>query len=161
MIFCDSCDMAVHVFCYGQTRFSDEIQGDLEHAKKANFVCDHCHLKPRGATCIFCCKAEGALRQTDKGQWAHVGCVLADPTLNFNISEKASCAQERGLLCPRWKSCVRCLRSSIKFPTGTTKLSCSLTNCLHPDQGRRVVCCGCKETACHVSCAQGELRSKP
>ena len=157
IIFCDRCDMAVHVFCYGQTRFSDEIQGDLEAVKKAKFVCDHCQLQPSRGTnkCILCRKAGGALRQNEKGEWFHVACVLADPALNFNIGAKASCAQPKAL-CPRKNNCVRCMRSSIKYPPGTpAKQSCSLMNCLHPDQGRRVVCCGCKEKACHVACAQG------
>ena len=83
IIFCDSCDVAVHQVCYGAgARVIPE--GDQP------WYCDVCRYaklmgKSRGfrPTCVLCPQTGGAMKRTTDGRWAHLTCALWVPGVQF------------------------------------------------------------------------------
>ena len=124
-------------------------------ARLCRFQCDHCaHLASDNAPgrCFFCRQSGGALRQTNHGNWAHVGCVLYDPFLNYNELSGNRCSQPIRL-CTQGVSCGICARGEVVTPPHVPQPRCAL-NCASPASGRRVVCPSCRRSAAHVACAQ-------
>ncbi|KHJ80327.1 PHD-finger [Oesophagostomum dentatum] len=66
MVFCDGCNLCVHMSCYG-----------LQLLPPGEWLCMKCrYCFGRNPPCVLCPTIGGALKLTDKNQWAHVVCAL-------------------------------------------------------------------------------------
>jgi hypothetical protein len=80
IVFCDSCNVAVHQECYG-----------IPEIPEGDYFCDLCTFKNKnGKTtfnkeCILCKNSKGAMKKYDKSgdNWVHVTCVLISQFLSF------------------------------------------------------------------------------
>jgi hypothetical protein len=99
IVFCDSCNVALHQECYG-----------LKEIPEGNFYCDLCTFKnktdvqrsnnsscdklfqapTRSKECILCNQSRGALKKIDKNGevWGHCNCILMSNYLHFSEYEK-------------------------------------------------------------------------
>ena len=72
IVFCDSCNIAVHQSCFGVFQVPD---GD--------FYCDRCqeedHVHIENRACTLCPLKGGAFKRTTCGRWVHVFCALWCP----------------------------------------------------------------------------------
>uniref|UniRef100_A0A7S1G3S2 Uncharacterized protein n=1 Tax=Bicosoecida sp. CB-2014 TaxID=1486930 RepID=A0A7S1G3S2_9STRA len=73
IVYCDGCNVGAHQSCYGVQTIPD---GD--------WYCDRCRYIKNGGdrrhvTCALCPFADGALKPTNDGRWAHVVCALWTP----------------------------------------------------------------------------------
>lgn len=66
IVFCDSCNIAVHQECYG-----------IAFIPEGHWYCRRCMVS-RGTpvSCTFCPSKTGAFKQLDNGLWSHVVCAL-------------------------------------------------------------------------------------
>ncbi|VDP40285.1 unnamed protein product [Heligmosomoides polygyrus] len=79
MVFCDGCNLCVHMSCYG-----------LQELPPNEWMCMKCRLSfGRNPPCVLCPTIGGALKCTDtKNEWAHVVCALWIPECRFGDFEK-------------------------------------------------------------------------
>ncbi|XGW17847.1 hypothetical protein V3C99_002451 [Haemonchus contortus] len=78
MVFCDGCNLCVHMSCYG-----------LQELPPDEWLCMKCRLCfGRNPPCVLCPTIGGALKCTDTNQWAHVVCALWIPECRFGDFEK-------------------------------------------------------------------------
>ncbi|CAJ0931316.1 unnamed protein product, partial [Mesorhabditis belari] len=123
MIFCDGCNMCVHLSCYG-----------LQDVPADDWLCSTCELcLGRQPPCVLCPVIGGAMKRTDIGTWAHIVCALfhpecrfGDPTLREPVCKINDILSERwGMKCSicdtRQGACIQC---SVKTCTTAFHVAC-------------------------------------
>ncbi|KAL6726874.1 hypothetical protein Aduo_008803 [Ancylostoma duodenale] len=125
MVFCDGCNLCVHMSCYG-----------LQVLPPGEWLCMKCrYCFGRNPPCILCPTIGGALKCTDKkNQWAHVVCALWIHECRFGDFEKRepiTCIDE--IQEERWTA-----KCSICDTRQGACITCSVSSC---------------KTSFHVTCA--------
>ena len=123
MLFCDKCNMRVHLACYGITTIPS-----------GPWLCNPCKLNI-SPKCELCPNKGGAMKSTESGKlWVHLSCALWINEVSIGCVEKMEpITNISSILKRRWNLlCVLC-----KDQVGTC-LQCSVKTC---------------KVAYHVTCA--------
>lgn len=77
IVFCDTCDVAVHLQCYG-----------IKKLPSGNWYCCSCAqgLDSVNLQCGICFQNGGALKATEAGTWVHISCYDAIPEIENDAS---------------------------------------------------------------------------
>lgn len=133
IVFCDSCEVAVHQFCYGIARLPE-----------GSWFCDACSSsgqtagstsRPAQLNCHLCPLRGGAMKKTVCGRWVHVQCFLWIPELQLHKNDTEVLLGSLDALDP-----------------AREELDCSLC---HSQRRKGIIQCAykCCLVAFHVSCA--------
>ncbi|CAD6188399.1 unnamed protein product [Caenorhabditis auriculariae] len=125
MVFCDGCNVCVHMSCYG-----------LEDLPQDEWLCMKCQIcKDVNPPCVLCPTIGGALKRTKSGnRWAHVVCALWLPECRFeNFEKREPITNIEEIADERWQ-----LKCSICDTRQGACIQCTEKSC---------------NTAFHVSCA--------
>ncbi|KAJ1685473.1 hypothetical protein LUZ63_016863 [Rhynchospora breviuscula] len=140
IVFCDGCDLMVHVSCYGNPLIKLIPEGD--------WFCLACSSKApkKEKRCCLCPMKGGALKPTVDDKWAHVMCSLLVPEVFFQDPEGREGIDCSRVPQKRWqKDCFICGRNkgcSIDCAEGKCKLgfhvSCGLAEglCIEYREGK-------------------------
>ncbi|CEO97891.1 PHD-type domain-containing protein [Plasmodiophora brassicae] len=78
LVYCSSCEVAVHSHCYGAPLSVAIPEGD--------WICDGCTW---GQTvCALCPRMGGAMKRTTDWRWAHIGCAIWVPEVYFRFADR-------------------------------------------------------------------------
>ncbi|KAK6027896.1 PHD-finger, partial [Ostertagia ostertagi] len=94
MVFCDGCNLCVHMSCYG-----------LQELPPDEWLCMKCRLcYGRNPSCLLCPTIGGALKCTDTNQWAHVVCALWIPECRVDFEKREPIIRINEIKEERWSA---------------------------------------------------------
>ena len=134
IIFCDSCDLAVHQVCYGAGARNIPTGDDPWYCDVCRFSGNKRGGRSAKQECILCPHTSGALKRTSDSRWAHINCALWVPGVQFLDPEGRDIIHPFGVNEKR----LDLICSLCKQPGGAC-IQCKAPRCL---------------TAFHVTCAQ-------